>query len=869
MNFGFAAVRAAHYLFSIALIALAYFVSGLFGEQFKIPPSNAGGFWPPAGISLAVLLLFGERNWPGIWLGNFCISAYAFDFNREFIPVYLATAVGATLCAYAGTALIRRYVGFPNPLTSDESILTFMFLGGPLSCLIPASVGLFSMYSKGIITLAEFPANWFSWWAADTIGVLVFTPIMLIFFAEPRTIWLQRRNSVGIPLVLTFGLVVMLYVYVHRMEQKQHRLQFEEQTLTLSQALKNRIQSNAQVIYSVRNFFYGSEAVEEAEFYLFTQQALSLFNEISVISWIKFDPNGYSQGEYHSGRNENKDHRSFAKDGLPQRLHAEKTKGRFDTDNLSIFNIDGKTLLVIPVYREGEADGHAPQLSGLIASSISTSHLVQSAFSQLQMQGILLTIGFTDTLNSEKSLIYSDPGIDYDHYQLARQFVMSVNDREHWEFSFYRDSIAENSLIHWPLWWVLISGLLFTSLLGIGLLVLTGRYFRTETVIAERTLALRQAKESAEIASLAKSQMLAKVSHELRTPLNGIIGFVQLLLKKSSLTAEDNKKIQIIRQCGEDLLTLITGILDFASFESNNIRFGSNQFDFHQLLAHVLEIFNLQVQEKKLELIVEDRVAPHHFFGDEKRIRQIFINLLDNAIKYTDHGRIAISANFQYGKLFFSIMDTGSGIAEKNLDKIFKPFEQVNESEYVKPGVGLGLAITRELVNFMHGEISVKSQFGIGSVFLVSIPLQVCQEQENPAHSQQPKKSSGTSLRVLIADDNEINLLLLANLLELQGCRVDHAQNGQQALQLVLENSYHLALIDLNMPVMTGFEFLAAVKERKIELAVAAISAYADEAKIAEAYSAGFDDYLTKPVDENQLTSLIQSIYAHRVVQKK
>lgn len=860
MNFGFAAIRAAHYVFSIILITIVYFISGLFGELFKIPPSNAGGFWPPAGISLAIVLLFGMRYWPGIWLGNLCISAYAFSFDQEYLVVYLATATGAALCAYAGSTTIRRYVGYPNPLTDDESILTFMFLGGPLCCLIPASIGLTAMYAVDIIMLSEIPANWFSWWVADTIGVLVFTPILLILFAEPRHIWQQRLNSVALPLILTFSLVVILYMYVRQFEQHGQDRQFGEQAQTLSQALKSRLQSNAQVVYSVRNFFYGSEKVEESEFYLFTQQSLALFEEIQAISWISFSRSGYGEIIYHSTRSNIGDDQKISNRRLPQELMNARNSGYIPTNELSVLSYNNSILLVSPVLSESEGNDLAPQLSGLIVSSLSITELVHSALRQLRTQGIKLTIGLADHKNKVKALIYFDPDIDYERFRFGRQFELKISNAEHWAFSFYRDTVSENSMIHWPLWWVLISGLLFTSLLGMGLLMLTGRYFRTETIVAERTLALRQAKETAESANLAKSQILAKISHELRTPLNGIIGFVQLLQKKSSLSAEDHKKIQIIRQCGEDLLTLITGILDFSSFESNKMRFGSAKFDFNELITHVVAIFSLQAQEKKLELIVENRVEPHLFIGDEKRLRQIFTNLLDNAIKYTDQGRIAISASYQYGKLFFSIMDTGSGIAEKDLDKIFNPFEQVNEFDYIKPGVGLGLAITRELVNFMHGKISVKSQYGVGSVFLVSLPLQASNKQETASQQTVMTAESTSPLRILIADDNEINLLLLANMLKLLGCQVDSAKNGLEALHLILTNPYHLALIDLNMPVMTGFELLKAIKERHLALTVAAISAYADEAKVSEAYDAGFDDYLTKPIDENQLATLIKSI---------
>jgi CheY-like chemotaxis protein len=246
--------------------------------------------------------------------------------------------------------------------------------------------------------------------------------------------------------------------------------------------------------------------------------------------------------------------------------------------------------------------------------------------------------------------------------------------------------------------------------------------------------------------------------------------------------------------------------------------------------------------------------------GDPKRIRQVIVNLLDNAIKYTEQGRVTLTSNYFDGNWRITIEDTGCGIAEQDLESIFAPFKQLNEDEFVRPGLGLGLAITRELIHLMGGTIGVTSRPGIGSNFSVSLPLPSAGDEPVEQALRPVQKPLDGPLRVLIADDSQINLLLLANLLELEGCNVDAAANGKEALALIQRNEYRLALVDLNMPVMSGLELLMSVKKLGKTLKMVAVSAYAEESRINDALAAGFDAYLTKPIHDEELAALLNSV---------
>jgi len=399
--------------------------------------------------------------------------------------------------------------------------------------------------------------------------------------------------------------------------------------------------------------------------------------------------------------------------------------------------------------------------------------------------------------------------------------------------------------------------------------------------IEQQNVALILAKEHAEDSARAKEQFLANMSHEIRTPMNGVFGMTDLLLE-TSLSEEQEKYLNAIRASADHLLVIINDILDLSKIESGKLVIESSEVELPSILEDILHSTRLQYEQKGLTVEVDQSPrVPEKFIGDPVRLKQVLINLFSNAVKFTEEGKVSVRVRLQRETrdtvtLLFEVEDTGIGIPESKRASIFSMFTQASSDTTRKyGGTGLGLAICRQLVELQGGTLRLESEEGKGSLFSFDITYKKlgakASEKKQREIAKAEAKEAALPLpkgKVLLAEDNEINRMLVVTMLNNWKIEVDIAHNGKEALEMMAAYEYDLILMDVHMPEMDGYsatkEIRASLPEPKNKVPVIAMTASALQGELERCLAAGMDDYIAKPFEKKILLAKLRHYLAKK-----
>lgn len=888
----------------VFIACISHFLLVQFGSQFLIPFGYASVIWPATGVALGLYLL---KGWPvlvGVLL-SFIVCLHSDTLISSLPPevVYLLALI-STIQLFVSRQLVFQFSQVPIRISIPFEIIKFLFITGPVATLL-SSVAIYCVLSL-YLPLPQETLLYIgvTKWVGDFLSVVLLTPIFLFLYPNVFVKKARKASAAIMTSLLSFSIICFVYFVSSNNFNRDQKQQFMSGTVSFVEQINSTQATIKLYLKALEAYFQASEQVTKEEFSAFTSIIQNTSIKVRAIGWIPLVKNEaraqfeasmqrlYSEGAYIQQLTvtgiqsapeqpyylpiyytyplqENKSVIGLDVSTHPvasQSIkHAIAHQSFAVTDIFTLVQQQDKTdgvVVYYPIFKKSEVPSLA-SLIGFVEVVLELELLLDPMYTTERKRVFTYQISFGE------GNVFSHPDYESGHF-ISHEVQFTLFDKQGTIQFSSSDSFASH-LINWVDFIIVLIGCILGVICVMFVFFIVSFNTSLEKKVKASTHELIEKNNELELANEAKNLFLANVSHEYRTPLNAIIGFTELATKETSdLPTLDY--LAKINDASNILLSTVNDVLDFSKMQAGQLDLDLKVFKPSDVTASVIGMLSHLASEKSITIQYQhDANYKSWVEGDELRFKQILINLLNNALKFTPKGSIhldckCVEINDNATELTIKVRDTGIGIKEEDQQRLFNAFAQAQSSTTRNyGGTGLGLSIVKQLCILMGGGISVTSQENVGSEFTVVLILKgVTAEQvalqENSVESdagQQGHHYQG--MRVLVVEDNKINQIVVQKHLRNLGLDCDFANDGQQALEYLKAQQPDLILMDLQMPVMDGFTASAHIKndEALKHISIVILSASVGKEEKQQAARLGIEDFIHKPYQQSDLVRVL------------